>query len=240
MPKQPTQTLTESTSSDQPINYHEGHRKRLKQQLLEHGAETLNDHQLLELLLFYSVPRKDTNPLAHELIHRFGSLYQALRASPEELRNVPGVSDHTIALFSAVPELMRRTSINKAHGITLRTTEEATEYLRPYFLGLREERCILLSLNHRYQVVGCDLLSSGSHREVTLDRQLLINRATSHRAAYVLLAHNHPGNDPFPSDDDLFATQECRNLLKMVGITLKDHFIFTDNDYCSMMGRRKS
>lgn len=239
MEKQPILRTIEESTSPLTTNVHQGHRQRLKQQLLEHGAATLNDHQLLELLLFYTIPRKDTNPMAHDLLRRFGSLRQVLNASPEELLHTPGITEHTAALFCALPELFRRTIMSEDTKAVLSNRQEAEEYLRPYFQGLREEHCILVSLNQRNRVVGCDLLSTGSHCEVTLDRQTLIHRATSHRAAFVLLAHNHPGGEAFPSDDDLFATQQCKNLLKMVGITLRDHLIFSDTDCCSIIGRLK-
>ena len=120
-------------------NVHAGHRSRVRQRFLEFGGEQLQDHQLLELILFYAIPQRDVNPLAHELIGRFGSLQGVLEASREELKETVGITDNTVALLKLFPEVTRRAvRAQNSVGVIVNTTEEAAELLHRGKLSVQD------------------------------------------------------------------------------------------------------
>lgn len=214
---------------------HTGHRQRVKARLLEHGGQQLEDYQLLELLLFYTRPRGDVNPLAHRIINRFGSLKAVLDASPAELKEVVGVSDNTAALFRLCYEVMLRYQRSTVGpGMLVRSTEEAGDALRPYFLGAREEMVYLLSVDSKGKLLGCDLISTGSADAVLLNQRKIVERAISRRASQVYLSHCHVSGLAWPSRDDIWSTRQLSQALRLLNIRLLDHLIFSDGDYVSM------
>lgn len=216
-------------------NLHAGHRQRMKQRFLENGERAFDDHQLLEILLYYAVPRADTNELAHLLIRQFGSLAGVFNADPAELCKVKGMGGHAAFLIHLMPELMRRYQRSAAEPEKLVSTiDDAAAYLRPYFFGLRKEQIYLLSVDHKDRVVGCDFLGEGSDLSVGLDARLMTEVALRHRAAWVMLAHSHPSGVAIPSGSDVITTRNCYKLLKALEIELRDHLIFADDDYVSM------
>lgn len=217
------------------VNLHAGHRQRVKERFLEHGERVFDDYQLLELLLFYGVPRRDTNPLAHQLMNRFGSLAGVLNASPEALRKIPGLNENAMVLLHLMPQLMRRYQQSEIDRETIITSiSDAADYLEPYFFGLQIERVYLLSGDNRGRVLGCELLGEGGALAVGLDTRRLTEIALRHRASWVILAHSHPSGLAVPSGDDILTTLNCRDILRPLGIALRDHLIFADGDYVSM------
>lgn len=207
----------------------------MKQRFLEHGDRIFDDYQLLELLLYYAVPRRDTNPLAHELMERFGSLSGVLEAGPEELRQLSWVSDSVVVLFELLPQLMRRYQESAANPDgRISSVEDAAAYLRPYFFGLRKERAYLLSVSAKGRVLGCDFLGGGTDTSVGIDPRQLVEIALRHHAAWVVLAHSHPSGIAMPSGADIQVTRACRQVLRPLRIELRDHLIFADDDYVSL------
>lgn len=216
-------------------NLHAGHRERVKKRFLEHGERVFDDHQLLELLLFYTIPQGDTNPLAHLLIQRFGSLDSVFNASYDELIHVPGVGKHTALFFTVQQQVMRRCLCSEGRRENIVSTiEDVGAYLKPYFLGLRRERVYLLSADQKGRVLGCDCLGEGSESFVALDNKRVVETALRHRASWVVLAHSHPSGIAIPSGDDILATLECGQILQLLSIELRDHLVFADDDYVSM------
>ncbi len=216
-------------------NLHAGHRQRMKRRFLELGERGMDDHQLLELLLFYAIPRKDTNLLAHQLINRFGSLSGVLNASPNELRQVKDIGDSAVVLLELVPQLARRCwQQENGEDAIVRNEREAAEYLRPYFFGVRREQVYLLSIDRKGKVLGCDFLGEGGDNAVGLDTRLLTETALRHRAAWVVLAHSHPSGLAMPSQADIATTRSCKCILRALEIDLRDHLVFADDDYVSM------
>lgn len=232
----PAKSPSESSSPNRkPQSIHTGHRQRVKARLLEHGGEQLEDYQLVELLLFYTRPQGDVNPLAHEIINRFGSLRATLDASPEELKQIVGITDHTAALFRLCYEVMLRYQRSATEtGTVLASTEEAAEALQPYFLGAKEELVYLLCLDSKCKLLSCDLISQGSADAVLLNQRKIVQRAISRRASQVYLSHCHVSGLAWPSRDDIWATNQLAQALRMLNIRLVDHLIFCDGDYVSM------
>ena len=216
------------------MGIHDGHRERLRERYKENGLKGFNDINALELLLFYALPRKDTNPLAHELLNWFGSLQAVFSASVEELKDVPGISDSSAILIKLVPDickLARITETSKGKGIT--DSSLASGFLIPRFMFEESEKVIMLSLDSAKKVKACTDISSGVVNSVDLNIRLIVETALKNKASSVILAHNHPDGDTSPSREDRETTTRIRASLKLVDIPLVDHIIVSGNDYFS-------
>lgn len=214
---------------------HEGHRARLKQRFADYGERVFDDHQLLELLLFFAVPQGDVNPLAHRLINHFGSFAAVLDASPEDLKKVKGVGEHSALFLSMLPQVMRRYQQSRTGAETAVTSiADAGEYLLPYFFGARNETAYLLCLDAKGKVLSCRFLAEGSLDRVELNSRQVVETALEHRASSVILAHNHVSGVATPSEADVALTLALRPLLKSLGIRLLDHLVVADGDFVSM------
>lgn len=214
---------------------HDGHRERLKARFLEHGLESFEPHQVLELLLFYSIPRRDTNPLAHELLKTFGTLPAVLDADVRDLCRVKGISEHSATLLRLCGQLLKRYHHEKLNKCTtFSTVEEIGEYLYPQFVNESVEKTIMLSFNNRWDLLGCDVLSTGTVSCTDARLREIIANALRHQATGVVLAHNHPAGFAVPSTQDLNTTRDINKALKMVDIDLLDHMVFAREDYISM------
>lgn len=217
------------------MGIHDEHRKRVKARYLEFGAEIFDDYQLLELFLFYSNPRADVNPLAHQLIHHFGSLPAVLNASVEELTAVKGVGTHTAISLRLISDLTRRSRMARCSGKNLITSaDDAADYLIPYFYGSRVEQVYLLCLDSRGRILHCSHLCDGTPNSAAFDQRELISAALEHQASAVLLAHNHVSGAVEPSQEDLDVTRNAAQALRFIHVQLMDHLIIGDDDYLSL------
>lgn len=213
---------------------HSGHRDRLRGEFLAR-SESFPDHKVLELLLFYALPRQDTNPIAHDLLERFGSLEGVLDAPPEALAQVKGVGDRSAVLFKAVKELARRYAAGRSRiGNLITTNYAAYEILHPLFFGARNERVYLLCLDGKKKLLGCAKLGEGNVNAAEVTPRGVVETALNHNAARVILAHNHVSGLALPSDEDKATTLYLQTLLSQVGVLLDDHLIFVDDDMVSM------
>lgn len=217
------------------MSIHDGHRARLKQRFADYGERVFDDHQLLELMLFYCVPQGDVNPLAHRLINHFGSFSAVLDAKAEDLCRVKGVGPHTAQFLSMLPQIMRRYEISRSSAESVvNSTADAGEYLLPYFFGTRNETVYLLCLDAKGKVLACDFLCEGSPDRVGLDSRQIVETALFHRATSIILAHNHLSGVATPSEADISATLALRPLLKAIHVQLLDHLVIADGDFISM------
>lgn len=214
---------------------HKGHRERLKKRFLEEGLDNFSDIQVLELLLFYAIPLRDTNPLAHTLLERFGSLSQVLDASVEELKKVPGISDHSATLLSLVTQLARYYQVNCAQRIECLTSLDACgAYMVPYFFGRSNETVFLLCLDAKCKVLCCKEVGEGSVNSASISIRKIVETALAANATTVVLAHNHPSGVALPSEEDVQTTRRVAAALNVVEIHLADHIVVADGDYVSM------
>lgn len=212
-------------------NCHVGHRQRLKNRFLRNGEVAFENHELLELLLFYAIPQGDVNPLAHRLMEHFGSLSGVFDASVSDLMQVPGVGEHTGNLH----QIARRYHIDRSStGNVLRDTMDYADWLRPYFFGARNEMAYLLCMNANGKVLGCDLLDEGDLTSCALLPRQVTAIALRYRASAVVLAHCHVVGSTQPSYADHETTLACRKMLDRLDIELLDHLIFCDGDYVSL------
>ena len=213
---------------------HDGHRARLKKAFLER-PDMFWDHQLLELLLFYAVPRRDTNPLAHALLDRFGSLSGVLDATAEELAKVEGVGESAIVLLKAAKERSGRYLTSRTSpGEPVTNTQEAFRQLRSYFFGARNERVCLLCMDGKGKNLGIRVVAEGNVNAAPITIRSVVENALALNATHVVVAHNHISGVALPSEADIATTVRLYQVLESVDITLVDHLIFSDDDMVSM------
>lgn len=216
------------------MGLHDGHRQRLIQRFLEEDLDNFEPHNVLEMLLFYAIPRKDTNELAHVLIDTFGSLKGVFDAPYEELIKVTGIGPNTAALLKLVPSLTRTYYSSDARSIILDTSEKSGEYFLPYYIGQTEEVVRLACLDAGGKVISNQILHRGSANAAEVNIRKIVNIALRNNAMGVILAHNHPGGLPLPSEEDVATTKSIREALMPMGILLMDHIIVAGQDYVSM------
>ena len=215
---------------------HKGHRERLKQRFLEEGLDNFTDIQVLEMLLFYAIPRSDTNPIAHALLDRFGSLAQVLEADVEELKKVPGIKDHAATLLALVIDLCRYYQVNSSRQTEILTTLDACgKYLVPRFFGRTKETIFLLCLDAKCKVLCCKEIGEGSVNTASISVRKVVETALAANATTVVLAHNHPSGIAVPSNEDIQTTRRIAAALSAVEIHLADHIVVADGVYVSMV-----
>lgn len=216
-------------------NPHAGHRSRVKEEIRLRGVEALPEHRVLELLLFYAIPRGDTNALAHRLIDRFGSLAGVLDASVEALCAVPGIGEHAALLLRTVPGICARYVASRSSlGDVADSSGRVREILSPYFFGARNEMVYLLCLDGKRKVLGVRKITEGSVSTAEVTARRITEEALSLRASSVVLAHNHVSGIALPSRQDCDTTEYLRQVLEPIGIELTDHVIFCDDDMISL------
>lgn len=211
------------------VSPHAGHRERIRARYAEFGGDAFLDHQFLELLLTYAVPRRDTNELAHALLARFGSLEQIFCASAAQLQAVDGVGGGVAVFLCMQGDLMRRLSLAKladARGrIKLGTPLVAAQYALARLHAQPYETVLMACLNSRCEVVRTEMLQRGTLTEAPVYPRVIAERALLNHAHSVLLMHNHPSGNPTPSGEDAASTEAVRAALAGIGIRLNDHLI---------------
>ena len=216
------------------MGIHEGHRERLRGRFLEHGLDSFNDINALELLLFYAIPRRDTNELAHELLNRFGSLQGVFDASQQELCEVPGIGPNVAALLMLVPQILHKSAISDTKDIVQITrTKDAGRYLVPRLQFEKDEVILMLCLDSKRCIINCTELGRGVVNASQTSIRKIVEIALKSKASSVILAHNHPDGFALASSEDNAVTHQVNQALALVGITLQDHIIVAGNDFVS-------
>lgn len=214
---------------------HVGHRDRVKQRFLNEGLRGFEPHQILELLLFYGIPRKDTNPIAHELVETFGSLSGVLRAPYEDLLEIKGMTPNAATLIRFSGQLIREYYDNNlSKDMILDSTEKMGQFILPKFMGEDNERVLLVCLDNKCKVLHCSFVSEGSMNATEIHVRRILEQAIRNRATAVVIAHNHPSGFALPSIEDQHCTRVLAEALQVAGIQLVDHLVVADNDYVSM------
>lgn len=207
----------------------------MKSEFLARGLEGMADHRALELLLFYAIPRKDVNQLAHDLIKAFHSLSGVFNATPEQLMAVDGIGEHAACLIKLIPALGGLYQADRSRlGDILDTTESLGEYLKPEFFGQRNEITVILCLDAKSKVIKCKRLDEGSADSTSISLRKLMGVALAFNSSQVVLAHNHISNIAMPSQEDILATKMAYDAFRQVDIFLRDHLIFAFDDFVSM------
>ena len=218
---------------------HAGHRERLRSRLRSEGLSSFSEHEVLELLLTYAIPRQDVNPLAHELISCFGRLSNVLDADESELMRVKGMGANAALLLTMMPQLVRYYQMNAlGERPVITNVAQAKDYCAPLFVGAHEEHLYMVCLNQKGTVLHLSFLQTGTIDEVPLYPRTVVETALRHDAHSVILAHNHPGGAAQPSQADVEVTKQISLALQMIGINTLDHLVFAGTESYSMMGKR--
>ena len=218
------------------MNLHEGHRQRLKERFIKTGLADFEDHNILELLLFFSVPRSDTNELGHKLLKKFGSLANVFDAPIDELCKVEGIGMHSATLIKMVPELCNIYHTDKTENVTIvNSTNMAGRYFVPRFMGKANEEVHIMLLDDKKKVIKCEMISKGTVNASAVSIRKIASEALNCNATGVIIAHNHPGGIALPSASDIAVTKRIYNALKLMDIQLCDHIVVADGDFVSML-----
>jgi DNA repair protein RadC len=215
-----------------------GHRDRMRARLLVSGPDALADHEMLEMLLFLALPRRDTKPIARELLTRFGGFGPVVTASPAALRAVEGLGDAGIAALklahAAASRLLRGELAAKP---VLGSWEALTDYLRAAFGHEKTEQVHVLFLDGGAKLIRDEIMGRGTVNQAPIYPREIARRALELHASTVILAHNHPSGTTEASRDDIAMTREVRRALQPLGVGLHDHLIVT-NETCVSMRRQ--
>lgn len=217
------------------MGIHDGHRQRMKQRFARHGLDNFDDVNVLELLLYYALPRQDTNPLAHRLLDRFGSLSGVMDATEAQLRSVEGIGESAAVLLRLIPAVTQRYMLDKTPSRpTVITAADAGRYFLPRFMYEREEVLYALFLDSRNTALDCRELNRGHIHAVEMPVRRLVEQALELRASGVILAHNHPSGIVTPSKEDEETSCTVREALALVDVYLTDHIVVAGSEYSSM------
>lgn len=214
---------------------HEDHRARLRQRYLQEGLDGFHPHEALELLLFYAIPRRNTNELAHALLARFGSLNAVLDAHPQELTQVDGMGESAAVLLSLMPKLWRMYRRESSRGQkALSTYSLAGEFAVDLFIGRQREAVMLLTLDSSCRLIRDHVMGEGTVSEVTLHPRTVMETVLRDNASQIILVHNHPGGMMQPSPADLEYTRKIIMALSTIDVAVADHMIVSDQEFFSM------
>jgi DNA repair protein RadC len=217
---------TSAKKNDTPTPLHSGHRERLRERFLQSGDGALADHELLELILFYAIPRRDTKPLAKQLLQSFGSLAGVLSARADDLSAVSGLSDNSAALLKAIQaaaaRMGQRTVMKQA---VLSNWEQLLSYCHIAMAHEASEQLRVLFLDKKNKLIADEVQQRGTVDHTPAYPREIIKRALNLGASAIILVHNHPSGDPQPSRADMALTDTVAEAAQMIGITLHDHVI---------------
>ncbi len=218
-----------------PAADHSGHRKRLRKRAAVEGIEHFEPHNLLELLLFYTIPRVDTNETAHRLLDRFGSFSAVLDASREDLMQVHGIGAETAQFLNMLPDVFRIYLQDKEDSPRkMERVEEVTQLLMPLFVGQKREVLYMVCLQAGKTIGRCIEIAEGTTTEVAMQARRIVNEAILSECVGVVLAHNHPSGQAKASNADYAATAHIANALNAVDIPLIEHFVFADGRFAAL------
>ncbi|MEG2053773.1 MAG: DNA repair protein RadC [Oscillospiraceae bacterium] len=217
------------------MGIHDGHRERMKNQFLKNGLDAFEPHQVLELLLFYTRPRGDTNVLSHILLERYETLTALFDAPYDELLQIDGVGTSTATFIKMLPQLFSIYMCGKIkEGDCITSTKSAGEYFVPKFLGKKNEELHMLSLDDKHKIIRAKKLFEGTVNATAVAIKSIVAEAVSSNATTVIIAHNHPGGVALPSSNDKIVTQKILMALDLINIRLEDHIIVADDDFVSL------
>jgi DNA repair protein RadC len=224
--------------NDEAAHYH-GHRERLRKRFLEAGDESLADYELIELILFRAIPRRDVKPLAKELVKKFGSFAEVVSAPPARLKEVEGVSAAVAAEF----KIVEASALRFAKGVVkkrraLGSWSEVIDYCRTAMAFEDHEEFRVLFLDKKNGLIADEAQGVGTVDHTPVYPREVVKRALELAASAVLLVHNHPSGDPTPSTQDVKMTLDIIAIAAPLGVTVHDHIIVGRQGHASLRGLR--
>ncbi len=221
------------------MGIHDGHRQRVYDRFRKEGLDSFSPHNVLEMLLFYSIPRADTNEIAHRLIERFGSLAAVFDAPESELTKVTGVGERSAVLIKMIPQLARYYMTDKTSDVIISSSTQAGEYLLPRYVGRTVETVMVVCLDNKSKVINTTIVHEGNINVSEVSIQAIASVALQSKASAIILAHNHPDGVALPSNDDIATTKVICRTLAALNVRVVDHIIVGDNDFVSMLDSGK-
>jgi DNA repair protein RadC len=216
------------------IPLHEGHRERLRERFLQNGDDALADHELLELILFYAIPRRDTKPMAKNLLQHFGSLSGVLSAQTDDLVQISGLSENSAGLLKSVhAAAMRMAQKQVMNQPVLSNWEQLLSYCHVAMAHLQTEQLRILFLDKKNKLIADEVKQEGTVDHTPAYPREIIKRALNLGASAIIMVHNHPSGDPQPSRADLQLTDTVAEVAGLMGITLHDHMIIAKSAHYS-------
>ncbi len=233
--------MIDKNDSLKKVNIHLGHRARMKEKYFSNGIEVLSDHEKLEMLLYFTNRVKDTNVIAHALIKEFGNLENVFNADIEYLQKVEGVGKETAFLINYVAEINNYRVRNKYkydRKVTyLKDMDDAGRFCCDYFSNRKKESLIAILLNNKSKVIKICTISEGTVDRTAVYSREIVELVLKNNATALILAHNHPGGNLNPSDEDVAATMKADRMFNDIDVHLVDHFICSGNRYDSLRTR---
>ena len=217
------------------VNPHVRHRARMRERFRRNGLSGFEAHEIIEMLLYYSVPRNNTNIIAHELCDKFHGLARVIEAPISELKTVKGVGEESATFIAFIKELIKAYTEDKnSNGNIMDSLEKIGEYFKSKYIGENQEISYIMCLDNKKSLISCDMLSIGSaiSNEISVRKAAEISLRAN--AATVIIAHNHPIGEPIPSRADIISTIDLRKALKLIGVSLVDHIIVGNGRYVSL------
>ena len=234
MPQQ-TSLLPEAAEPDLQV----GHRQRLKQRFVSAGPEALPDYELLELVLFSAIPRRDTKPLAKQLLARFGSFAEVINAPAERLKEVDGIGDAVVTQLKIVRAgALRLMRSNIMQRPVLGSWTAVLEYCRAAMGFEAKEQFRILFLDKKNRLIADEVQQEGTVDHTPVYIREVVKRALEHSASAIVLVHNHPSGDPTPSRADIDMTRQIIDAAKPLGIAIHDHIIVGRQGHASFKSLR--
>lgn len=214
---------------------HKNHRERMRKRFAEHGFDGFAEHEVLEMLLYYAIPRRDTNPLAHAILNEYKSIANVFEADVSELAKLPGLSENSATLLAMVPHLARIYEKSKCDRDTcLSDTDAIGRYAVSLLKGKTNEEFALICLDANRRVHWSGIIAKGTIDKIEAYPRLVVAEVIKHHAKHVIFAHNHPGGTLIPSAADKHATLRLAELLNGIDVTTIDHIIVSGSRFYSM------
>lgn len=225
MEKAESKPKDKKAAAGKPVNVHAHHRDRMRERFRLHGEDNFEDHELLECLLFEAIPRANTNPIAHDLLLRFGSLAGVLDATPEDLASTPGVGKNTAIFLKIVRAAMHRIELQQASAVRFDSDEIIGRYLVRFFDRAECEQAVLLLFDKQKRLKQTCVLARGSLEAAAFDLPALLRKSLAPGVAFIAVAHNHPSGIALPSSTDISTTELIKEMCTSLGVGLIDHYI---------------
>lgn len=216
---------------------HSGHRQRMRERFLSGGLEGFSDHEVLELILFYAIPRRDVNELAHRLVETFGSFKGVLDADFEDLCKIEGIGENAATLIKIFADSFRRYALSDEDVYVYDKIAKVGEYAVKLFIGVSVEKLYALLFDNKMKLLDTVMVAEGAVNSIRVSTRAICEKALKKNASSVILVHNHPNGTPDPSDEDVRYSSFLRDFLANFDITLIDHIIVSGRYYRAIFER---
>lgn len=216
------------------INVHEGHRARMRKRFRETGFDGFTEHEILEMILFYTCPRKDTNELAHTLINKFGNFAGVIEAEYDDLLSIKNITENTATLFKMIPKFLPVYYNSRSEGVIFDSIDKMMRMFEPYFVGLTHEEFRIACFDNNLRLLSNVLISSGTPNSSDVTMRTIVKEVLRTNASSAVICHNHPRCDTIASAADREATKNISHILSQLNVQLTDHIIVTEGHTLSL------